>query len=134
MGHGTNIYQPSPHCFSHFPPKFDQSKIRSNKKISNLPNFNEMECNHDSIFWHIYQFELTPNLCNWCYNAVKFFVLPETYLQHLYKSYGQWSKLNESILSLDIVPYKSLPLPIFDISYIHVPHIVKFTKGKHSNS
>ena len=78
----------------------------------------------------IEKFSIHPNQCNKCNNLSKVFMNPEYYYNNLYIKNSKW-KLNEGAkLSLDMEPYRSLTVPLFDIRNINIQHPRNRPRGK----
>ena len=68
------------------------------------------------------KFSLNPNQCNSCNELSKVFLNPEYHYNELYVKNSRWVLNNDSILSMDVDPYKSLKIPLFDIRNIQLRH------------
>ena len=68
------------------------------------------------------KFSLNPNQCNTCHDLSKVFLNPEYYYNELYVKNSKWILNKNSVLSVDIEPYNSLKIPIFDIRNINLKY------------
>ena len=98
--------------------------------ISYLHNTQELEFDHEYINEMIEKFTIHPNQCNKCNNLSKVFMNPEYYYNNLYIKNSKW-KLNEGAeLSLDMEPYQSLTVLLFDRRNINIKHPSNRPQGK----
>ena len=78
----------------------------------------------------IEKFSISPNQCNKCNDLSKVFMNPEYYYNNLYIKNSSW-KLNKGlVLSLEMEPYKSLKIPLFDIRNVAIKHPPDRPQGK----
>ena len=109
--------------FPLFPPDLiNRQNVKPMNIISNLEITKDFEFDHIFINDMIKKFALTPSLCNHCNDLSRHFLDPESYIHQLYLKNARWVLNKNSILSMQLEPYKSLKLPIFDISNITVQH------------
>ena len=76
------------------------------------------------------KFSLNPNQCNTCHDLSKVFLNSEYYYNELYVKISKWILNKNSVLSVDIEPYNSLKIPIFDIRNINLKYPAQRPRGK----
>ena len=109
-----------------FPPfshNIDNRKnIQSMDIFSNLYNTRDLEFDHNYISEQIEKFSITPILCSKCNDLSRHFQRPDSYINELYLRDATWRLNSDATLSMDILPYSKLTVPIYDISNINVKH------------
>ena len=85
----------------------------------------DLEFDHLYILEMIEKFSISPNQCNKCNDLSKVFMNPEYYYNNLYNKNFSWKLNTDSILSLDIEPYKQLKIPLFDILNVGLQHPIQ---------
>ena len=98
--------------------------------ISNLEVVKDLEFSHDYINDMVEKFSLNPNQCNTCNDLSKVFLNPEYHYNELYVKNARWVLNQNSILSMNIEPYKSLTIPLYDIRNINFKHTNSRPRGK----
>ena len=89
---------------------------------SNLEVSSDFELNHEYINKMVEKFSLNPNQCNTCHDLSKVFLNPEYYYNELYVKNSKWILNKNSVLSINVEPYNSLKIPIFDIRNINLKY------------
>ena len=97
---------------------------------SNLEVSSDFELNHEYINKMVEKFSLNYNQCNTCHDLSKVFLNPEYYYNELYVKNSKWILNKNSVLSVDIEPYNSLKIPIFDIRNINLKYPAQRPHGK----
>ena len=119
----TNCDNNQDDIFPPFSPNLsEKTGIRSMDIISNLEITKDLEFDHQYILEMIEKFNLTPILCNKCNDLSKHFLDPSFYVNQLYLKNARWVLNENSVLSMDIEPYKNLKVPIFDVQNIKLNH------------
>ena len=90
----------------------------------------DLEFNHFYIIEMIEKFSISPNQCNKCNDLSKVFMNPEYYYNNLYIRNSSWKLNKDSVLSLEMEPYKSLKIPLFDIRNVAIKHPLDRPRGK----
>ena len=107
---------------SFLPDLENRKNLREMDVISNLEVVRDLEFDSDYINSMIQKFSLTPILCHKCNDFSKFFMNPEHHTNQLYIKNARWVKNSNASDTMDIFPYNSLKLPIYDISNSSVCH------------
>ena len=124
----TNEEQNSPEIFPAFYPDLDIKRVP--QLISNLEVVKDLEFSHEHINDMVERFALNPIQCNSCNDLSKVFMNPEYHYNELYVRNARWVLNKNSILSMDVEPYKSLKIPLFDIRNINFKHSKTRPRGK----
>merc|ERR1712237_114897 len=98
--------------------------------ISNLENTADLEFDNAYTNEVIEKFSLTPILCHKCNDLSKYFLDPSYHINKKYIENARWVLNANAVNSMDIDPYRSLKLPIFDVSNIGVQHPSNRPMGK----
>ena len=117
----TNCDNNQDDIFPPFSPNLsEKTGIKAMDIISNLEVTKDLEFDHQYILEMIEN--LTPILCNKCNDLSKHFLDPSFYVNQLYLKNARWVPNKNSVISMDIEPYKDLTVPIFDIQNIKLNH------------
>ena len=116
--------------FPPFRPNLATKDIKEMDIISNLENTADLEFDNSYINEVIERFSLTPILCHKCNDLSKYFLDPSYHINKKYIENARWVLNANAVNSMDIDPYRSLKLPIFDVSNIGVQHPPNRPMGK----
>ena len=102
-----------------FPPFFPNLDINHGVTplVSNLEVVKDLEFSHEHINEMVEKFALNPIQCNTCNDLSKVFMNPEYHYNELYVKNARWILNKNSMLSMDVEPYKSLTIPLYDIIF-----------------
>ena len=126
-GNNDNVETVFP-SFSH---NIDSKKhIQSMDIFSNLYNTRDLEFDHNYISKQIEKFSITPILCSKCNDLSRHFQRPDSYINELYLRDATWRLNSDATLSMNILPYSKLTVPIYDLSNINVKHPCNCPRGK----
>ena len=98
--------------------------------VSNLEVVKDLEFSHEHINEMVEKFALNPIQCNTCNDLSKVFMNPEYHYNELYVKNAKWVLNKNSILSMDVEPYKSLTIPLYDMRNINFKHTKSRPRGK----
>ena len=90
----------------------------------------DLEFNHEYINKMVEKFSLNPNQCNSCNDLSKVFLNQEYHYNELYVKNARWILNKNLILSMNVEPYKSLTIPLYDIRNIDLKHTNFRPRGK----
>ena len=117
-----------------FPPFLPNLSTRDGLRemdiISNLEVTRDLEFDNRYIVDMIEKFSITPILCHKCNDLSKHFMDPAYYVNKKYVKNAKWVLNKNSINSMNIEPYNSLTVPVFDISNIALQHPANKPVGK----
>ena len=100
----------------------DYQSTEAQQIISNLPDLNNCEFDHNYILHHLEQLEIDPTLCSKCSTAKKYFASPEPFMQDLYRKSCHWKQNKDTSMDMEIAPYTKLPKPYYHIDNFGVKH------------
>ena len=82
-----------------FDPDFQESEAQ--QFISNLPQLQDCEFDHNYIHHNLEQIEIDPTLCSKCSIANKYFASPEPFVQDIYQRSCHWQKVPEACTTME---------------------------------
>ena len=100
----------------------DYQDTEAQQIISNLPDLNNCEFDHNYILHHLEQLEIDPTLCSKCSTATKYFASPEPFVQDLYKKSCYWKQNDGTSMDMEIDPYTTLTKPYYHIDNLGIKH------------
>ena len=117
-----------------FPPV--PSDISTRQDIKQMEIFTNLEAVRDLEFCHEYisdqieKFAISPILCNNCNDLSRHFLHPAFYTNELYVKNSKWIINSDSKLTMDMLPYNQLTIPIYDVCNVDISHPANRPRGK----